>query len=292
MRIPTTMALGVYVLLSACTAREGNDEGTDTATSDTSSSSGDTPTTGVDVDPCDPQLPPIPEGEFAERFATAICEQKSACGCTVDFNCPIDLLPEFASIRDDGTNLGLTYDGACAARKLAGLLQSRGCDMASAIDVTPACTLDCLVYRGDVPPASACTLPPKLLTAFFADTCAAPGSCSGTTCEPPLPTVADGQPCVTPLARCEAGSACDYADSKTCEPQVGLGAACIGASVCSPQFYCADGLCSERQPAGSACTADDPCGARRCTDNMCEDWVWICEVQEGVDIFARDPADF
>ena len=286
------MTLACGLLLCACAGPGTSDEG---STGDDGTGTGtttDTPTTGADVDPCDPQLPPVPEAEFAERFAAAICEQKGACGCDVDFSCALDFVAGFASIRQDGANIGLTYDGACAARKLAGLVQARGCAMASAIELSPACTLDCLVYRGPVPIAGACELPPKLLTAFFADTCAAPGTCSGSACEPPLSTVADGQPCVTPLARCEPGSACDYADSKTCEQQVGVGQSCVGASVCGPRFHCAGGTCVDRKPGGEPCTTTGECASRRCTAGKCEDWVWICEVTEGVDIFARHPDDF
>ena len=289
MSMQRTMALGCWLVVAACAAREVGSESASESTGDESTS---TPTTGVEVDPCDPALAPLPEDEFAERFATAICEQKAACGCEVDFSCALDYVAGFASIREDGANIGLTYDGACAARKLAGLVQARGCVMASAIDLTPACTLDCLIYRGTVPVASACELPPQLLTAFLADTCAAPGSCSGTACEPPLPTVADGQPCVTPLARCEPGSACDYADSKTCEPQVGAGESCVGASVCGPRFFCADGTCLERKPGDEPCDTPEQCASRSCTNKLCDDWVWICEVAEGVDIFARHPDDF
>lgn len=289
----TTMALASWFLLTACTARDSDDSTDSTdSTSDTADPTGDLPTTGAAVDPCDPALVPIPEADFAERFATEICAQKSACGCAVDFSCPIDLLPGFASIRDDGANIGLTYDGACAARKLAGLLQARGCAMASAIDLSPPCTIDCLVYRGAVPLEGACSLPPKLLTAFFADTCAAPNSCDGSACKAPPGVVADGQPCVVPLARCQAGSACDYLGSHTCETQVGADASCLDANVCSPQFHCADGLCAPRKPADQPCAADDECAARRCTAGKCEDWPWICEVRDGVDIFGRHPDDF
>jgi len=287
------MVLGSW-LLAACAGREVGSEGTgdETTGDETTGDQTSTPTTGVDVDPCDPALPPLPEAEWAERFATAICEQKSACGCEVDFSCALDYVAGFASIREDGANIGLTYDGACAARKLAGLVQARGCDMASAIELSPACALDCLVYRGPVPIAGACELPPQLLTAFFADTCAAPGACSGTTCEPPLATVADGQPCVTPLARCEPGSACDYADSRTCEAQVGAGQSCVGASVCGPRFHCAAGTCVDRLAGGEPCDLPGQCASLRCNDGTCADWVWICEVAEGVDIFARHPDDF
>ena len=293
MHMRTIMALATGLVLTACAARDADDATASTSdTADTSDPTSDLPTTGAAVDPCDPALLPIPEADFAERFAAEICAQKSACGCDVAFSCPFVLLVDFDVVRQSGANLGLTYDGACAARKLAGLLQARGCAMASAIDLSPPCTIDCLVYRGATPLGGACTLPPKLLTAFLADTCAAPNRCDGSTCKAPSPVVADGQPCVTPLARCQAGSACDYLGSRVCETQVGAGASCLGASVCSPQLYCADGLCDARKSADQPCAAADECEARRCTAGKCEDWPWICEVRDSVDIFGRHPDDF
>jgi len=277
-------------LLAAC------NDGAVTSESVGTGSSADTgePTGGPPLpDPCDPALPPIPEAEFAERFAETICEQKLACGCNLNVTCALDFFDGFALIRDDGQTLGLTYDGACAARKLAGLVQARGCADASAIDVSPSCTLDCLVYRGAVAPAGACTSSSVLLTTLFADKCAAPNNCSADVCSPPLPTVAEGQPCVTPLANCKANAACDFAGSKLCEPLRGVGEACLDNGVCRQDLYCGgDGKCIARAAADAPCTDNKECASRRCTANKCEEWVWICALDEEVDIFGRHPSDF
>lgn len=285
---PRRLALAL-ALLAAC------NDGTVTSESASTGSSADTgePTGGPLPDPCDPALPPIPEAEFAERFAETICEQKLACGCNLNVTCSLDFFDGFALIRDDGQNLGLTYDGACAARKLAGLVQSRGCTHASEIDVSPSCTLDCLVYRGAVAPAGACTSSSVLLTTLFADKCAAPDNCSADVCSPPLPTVAEGQPCVTPLANCKANAACDFAGSKLCEPLRGVGEACLDNGVCRQDLYCGgDGKCIARAAADAPCTDNKECASRRCTNSKCEEWVWICAIDEEIDIFGRHPSDF
>ncbi len=285
---------GLLLITGACVDRgepvvTTDDPGTGTTAEPTT----DEPTTGPAIDPCDPGLPPIPEAEFAERYAATICQQKSDCGCEVDFNCALEFVDGFELIRKDGANLSLTYDGACAARKLAGLVQSRGCLDASAIDLAPSCSLNCLVYRGDVLDGGACTSPPVLLTSLFADKCADPDHCAQDVCTPPLKMVADGQPCLSPLANCGASSACDYAGSKLCEPLRGAGESCTGNGVCRGELYCAgDGTCTARGAAGAACADDEQCASRRCSDSQCEDWVWICEVREEVDIFGRHPGDF
>ena len=252
------------------------------------------PTEGpVQVDPCDPALPPIPEAEFPARFASTICQQKDDCGCTFPGSCALDFVDGFELIRDDGANLGLVYDGACAARKLAGLVQARGCNKASAIDLTPSCTLDCLVYRGDVAAGAACTSSAVPLTTHFADLCAAPNTCTADLCEAPLPTVEVGQPCVTPVARCKANAGCDVTGSKTCEPFVGEGKDCTGDGVCQPDSYCGGGgTCVARAAVGAACTSDSECASFRCVNDTCDDWVWICEISEELDIFGRHPSDF
>ncbi len=281
--------LTAWLGAAACTTPQTP---SDSDSADTGSTT-DEPTTGPPVDACDPNLPPVPEDEFADRFAATICEQKAACGCDVDFGCALDFVDGFERIHTDGQKLGLTYDGDCAARKLAGLVQSRGCDLASAIDLSIPCSLNCLVYRGPRVVGEACTSPPALLTALFADLCASPASCNAMMCQPPLAIAADGQPCFEPLARCKPGSACDFKGSKVCEPQVGVGQACTGNGVCSPDSYCAeDGKCAARGLADAPCTTNDQCATLRCTDAKCEDWVWICEVAEGVDIFGRHPDDF
>ena len=43
---------------------------------------------------------------------------------------------------------------------------------------------------------------------------------------------------------------------------------------------------------GAACTDDGECASFRCIDNKCDDWVWICEVAEELDLFGRHPSDF
>lgn len=283
--------LMAWLAAAACNNSEVTSATDDSAADDTAATA--EPTTGPTIDACDPGLAPIPESEFAERFATAICEQKSACGCAVDFSCALDFIGGFQRIHSDGQNLGLTYDGDCAARKLAGLVQARNCDMASEIDLNLPCSLNCLVYRGSTVVGQACTSPPALLTALFADLCASPGNCSANTCKPPLSIAADGQPCFDPLARCKQGSTCDFKDSKLCEPLVGEGKPCTGNGVCNPDLYCGgEGTCIARGLDGAACTTNDQCATLRCTDGKCEDWRWICEVAEGVDIFGRHPEDF
>ncbi len=252
------------------------------------------PTGGPErADPCDPALPPIPEAEWPDRYASTICQLKSDCGCSFPGSCALDFVDGFELIRDDGANLGLVYDGDCAARKLAGLVQARACDKASAIDVNPSCTLDCLVYRGAVATGGACTSSPVPLTTLFADLCAAPNLCSADLCAAPIPTVDAGQPCVTPIARCKANAGCDVAGSKTCEPIVGEGKDCTGNGVCRPDLYCGgDGKCTPRGQVDAACTDDGECASFRCIDNKCDDWVWICEVAEELDLFGRHPSDF
>lgn len=267
----------------------------DASTTD-ASSTGDTgePTEGpILADPCDPSLAPIPEAEFPARYAATICQQKTDCGCDVPGSCALDFVDGFELIRDDGANLDLVYDGACAARKLAGLVQARGCMQASAIDLNPSCTLDCLVYRGAVAAGGACTSSPVPLTTLFADLCAAPNNCSADLCDPPLPTVDNGQPCVLPTARCKANAGCDVTGSKTCEPLIGEGKDCSADGVCRPDLYCdATNKCITRAAAGAACTKGSECASFRCTGNKCEDWVWICELAEEIDIFGRHPGDF
>lgn len=287
---PRRLALALALLVSAAC-----NDGAVTSESASTGSSADTgePTGGPLPDPCDPALPPIPEAEWPDRYASTICQLKSDCGCSFPGSCALDFVDGFELIRDDGANLGLVYDGDCAARKLAGLVQARACDRASAIDVNPSCTLDCLVYRGAVAPAGACTSSSVLLTTLFADKCAAPDNCSADVCSPPLPTVAEGQPCVTPLANCKANAACDFAGSKLCEPLRGVGEACLDNGVCRQDLYCAgDGKCLARAAADAPCTDNKECASRRCTANKCEEWVWICAIDEEIDIFGRHPSDF
>lgn len=281
------------VLVGACAPTPAT---TDASTGEptTDDPTTDDPTGGpVLADPCDPELPTIPEADWPDVYANTICQQKIDCDCTFPGSCALDFFDGFDQIRKDGQNLGLTYDGACAARKLAGLVQARGCKQASAIDTNPSCTLDCLVYRGAVADGAACDVSPLALTTLFADKCAAPDTCSADVCSAPLATVDVGQPCVSPVARCKANAGCDVLGSKTCEPVVGEGKDCSGNGVCRPDLFCGPGnTCLARGAKGAACTKDSECASFQCVGDTCDDWVWICDVAEEIDIFGRHPGDF
>lgn len=271
--------------------------GTTTADTTGDASTGDS---GV---ACDPMPEALPEDQFAEILGAAICAQKMTCDCEVDFACETNFVQEFAGVRAYGQANGLAYDGVCAARMLNALIKHRGCEMASMFQ-SDACGYDlCRIYAGDAGPGEACEIPAELLTYMMAPICAS-RSCSPfeKVCVdkvPPqdLPTVADGEPCFDPMlgsiAKCMPDSSCDYGDTGNCEPLRDEGEPCLGPGRCKIGLYCTDdGVCAARGQSGAPCTDAIQCLSGRCTDGTCDDWVWICEVAEGVDLIAADPEQF
>ncbi|HEY0135814.1 MAG TPA: hypothetical protein VGB85_17135 [Nannocystis sp.] len=302
--------IGGLLVLVGCGASPGNDEGTSGTGSEGSTGTGTVPTGTGDggesstgggtggLDACDPELPAIAEEEFAERFAAAICEQKAACGCAPEFACETYFVDELAAVREQAQAAGLAYDGVCAARKLVGLVEQHGCEMASQVEIGPTCAFECAVYRGDIPPGNECPvlpMPNGFLMSRFIEDCAAPGTCDyyyELVCTSPLPVVGPGEACrdqnAEEIATCEPGHSCDFAQ-RECVPSLGPGDPCAEQS-CPYPLYCSEAeLCTAPGETGASCTQKGECLSQRCGDAGCEDWVWICEVAEIVDLFTRNP---
>lgn len=298
------LGCGVEGGASDTTAATGTTGSTATSEVVPTSSTGDTTATGMSTsestgDPavaCDPSPEALPEAQFAEIIAVAICDQKAACGCAGDLGCAQSFLGPLVGVRNAAQDQGYAYDGVCAARLLNALVQHPGCALASEFSVE-ACGFDrCAVYQGNQPIGEACAIQGDYLNVLLAPDCEPSAYCTGTVCAaaPVLPTVADGQPCFDPMvgmiAGCMGGSGCDVGDTDRCGPLVEVGASCLGPGLCLNTLYCTDkGVCAPLGVDGAACANNSQCGSSRCTEGACEDRVWICEVAVINDLYTRNP---
>ncbi len=251
-------------------------------------------TTGSPVDICDPDVAPIPEEDFAARMAATICAQKTSCGCEVEFACETALQDQFAAVISSGQSLSFAYDGVCAASKLLGLVERHGCKLASEIVPGPDCSFFCPMYVGSLGKGEACNVlpPPPEVSFLFLQACADGNVCNPytATCAPPFPVVGAGEACqdeqMMRIANCGVGY-CDFQEG-TCLPVAMEGEPCEGRP-CESSYCSAAKVCTAFADVGEACSVDKACRSGRCTEGICEDRVWICQVEDLLDLYQRNP---
>lgn len=288
-------AWGLLVLLAcvptdAPVGAEGSDE---------ASGSGGTPTTAMHAettgDPtsdgttgggsvvmCEP-IAEIPEEEFVATFVDTVCAQKEMCGCP-DPTCAFGFADDLNAIVAEAKAQGMVYDPVCAAQSLVGYVAGYGCLSGSQV-ATDGCPL-CEVYSGAVQPGELCTTtfdPPLFL---FGDPCAGDAYCFDTTCDvASVEEVPLGGTCAAEesfnFGPCAPGSGCDFFDSNRCEKELPEGADCtVLDGVCKADNFCTPlGVCEAYRDEGEPCGIDYDCKSLYCVDNVCVDYVWICELK-------------
>lgn len=231
---------------------------------------------------CDPPPAAIPLEEFPNALATAVCEQKKACGCEVDFACE----GVWAGLADQlvayGLAQGAAYDGACAAAAIVNYVEAQGCNLKSVRLSSLPCE-DCPAFKGTIPEGVMCdnSFPEY---GGLVEPCAGEGLCiDGCQVLDPLEL---GAPCYVDnknVGLCSPGSACDYAGSMACEALTDEpGADCTGAELCDPKgLFCnAQGVCEARRPEGATCDSPVQCASVRCNGGVCVDYVRICDATD------------
>jgi hypothetical protein len=286
---------------------EGSSSGSGTTAESTGSGSGTTEvvtgsgttegsggaSTG-EVAVCAPEPASIAVEELAETFAAAICAQKEACGCEVDFACEGTWKMKWDGLVAWATDREIPYDGECAAKMLHTLVTARGCKLASEPDIF-VCE-PCYLFQGALTEGAAC----ETATAYwnYSEPCVAPARCNGSECymPPELPELGQGDPCVSLqeglLGICPEGTRCDFDGSNTCEATVGEGGDCSGAMECAAPTTCfADGVCRPRGAAGEPCSGPGECWYLYCQGGVCNDYIEICDTLE-LDELIRGPNKF
>jgi hypothetical protein len=287
MRLSWTFA---WVCLAGCGAGGAVSEGG--STSGATSTGGEPTTTtaptstgGTSGGPlaCEPMPASIALAEFSQTMAAAICAQKEACGCEVDFACETPFVEQFDAVVAYAQENGIPYDGECAARLLFDRVTARGCLLASEDD-SLSCDF-CSIFQGAIAEGEACPAVVSWEVALYTEACAEPNGCLGETCAPPLPKLELGDPCADAdglLGFCPMGTACDSEGSKTCVEVLPAGADC-SAGVCGFATFCNDSaVCEARRPVGEPCAAPEQCLSYYCPagQGMCGDYVLICEIKD------------
>ena len=244
---------------------------------------GDATTGGGSLAMCEPTIAEIPEEAFVATFVDTVCAQKEMCGCP-DPTCAFGFADDLEAIVAEAKAQGMVYDPKCAAEAVAGFVSAYGCLSGSQV-ATEGCP-GCTPYRGSVQPGEMCTTtfePPLFL---FGDPCAGDAYCNDPTCElPNLDVIPVGATCFAEddydFGTCEPGTGCDVFDSNRCEPELPEGADCtVLNGVCKADNFCTPlGVCEAYRDEGEPCGSDYDCKSIYCVDNVCVDYVWICELR-------------
>lgn len=270
----TTGSTGAASTSTSATSTGGTGE---VLTSSATGTTGAGSTTGDEVT-CDPPPAPIALADFPVALATAVCAQKEACGCEVDFACEGTWAGLAEQLVAVGLAQGATYDGTCAAAALINYIEAQGCNLKSMRPTALPCE-DCPVFHGSLPEGATC----ENTFADYGDLlqpCAGEALClEGCQVLGPLEL---GAPCFVDnvnLGLCPPQSLCDVLGSATCEPWVSEGEDCTGVGVCDPRtLFCnAQGVCELRRPEGASCQSPPECASIQCKGGQCIDFVRICD---------------
>lgn len=313
----TTLAVILFTL-TAC-GPDDTGSGTDASASSTASATGmastdagsTAPTTGAssttdsttgEPGGCAPSDGPVPLEVFAQTFAEAVCAQKEACGCEVDFGCVGVLTQSFQAVADFAATNAMHYDAECAGHTLAATVTSRGCALFSEFDTVfeRSCWNECTIFRGDVAIGAACDGKAQFPFVLFLNVCADPAAlcdyATGTCQVPDLVVVQEGEDCFSPmdgvLGSCAEPTICSVATGKCVVPAT-AGESCAGGVPCEDELWCdAQDVCQPELPAGTGCTELSQCASLLCQGDVCEDPIAVCAFDDYRDLFFSPALSF
>jgi hypothetical protein len=254
---------------------------------------------------CACREPVVDEHQLGGSWATHYCGQLSTCHCPWEGyasreQCEVDVAEFFEEARRTANVAGLTYDGECAAQRLAEVT-ALGCEPATEPPgEDPSCVRECATYHGDADIGERCE--------EFAVTGGQLSSCrSGLRCKydgeddagAPIRVCEDpcadddaltvGMPCVVEDGEdldCADGLEC-FRDSGVCEPPRGVSRPCGTDAQCEGELWCPDqdsgftggdepegpfeyrGVCSRPKDLDESCDDDGECTSGFCDDDRC-----------------------
>jgi hypothetical protein len=201
-----------------------------------------------------------------------------AYGAT-EAECVTNVRATYAEWQASAQAGGLTYDGACLARKLE-RLSARGCQTSVEIERDPReiCAMDaCSVYHGDLAAGEQCARAGRYVNCVSGLSCFAElggdeiERCDDA-CSPRFDTVVGlGEACRDAsqhqIAYCERGTACNYANGVCERADVPVGGSCM-YGYCVEGAYCegmeAPEICYAKRPNGEPCERAEQCASGSC----------------------------
>ncbi len=283
----TRAASAALLLALGCgPGSDGETKGqTDSATTGDSAGSSDG-STGAGQ--CPPPLEleaTLAEQDYPAVAAELYCSVGASCGCpNYADDCYARVLDELEAEAAAAESLGLTWDGACAARRLLSAYES-----SCLFDGVPdACFTDeppeaCSEYHGSKREGEACTATSGasdcaqgLLCDFFLDTCQPPPTPDS------IPVVGEGEPCYVDfetvgLCDLEQSLSCDVLGTGLCVVGDDIGEPCTNPSTCVFGAWCDGSLepdtCVAWAEAGESCSGPLECAASlSCFAGQCADF--------------------
>lgn len=227
------------------------------------------------------EVPPVSEGDVAEKAGETACDWYYRCSCddlpnnqyTSEDQCADAIAAGLQAAIDEANDVDLTYDGKCAGRALAALEELECTTLTELIFGPDSDVLepyDCKWFYGEDAVGSSCTE----LQLSAGDSCVPEARCEAGTCQEIELPIAPGESCDPEMPNCSGDALCldiEGGGQWACTELPEEGQTCLGQQdLCDDGLTCdqVDKLCEVAPGAGKQCAS----GSSACAEGFyCHD---------------------